>query len=165
MNAIKHAELNSEAIPQLALNLWVIKQFGVKDPIQIISAILSWIGALKHYSDRTSFIRNGEDLGIASWSFAKALVNLIIPSMTQFIALMLYLCEPCIPLWWTLWSFLFAHPTMGWLMANNFKIFHSKLKCSHKLVLDVGSLNIFGYCCILMVESIIIYYVFFVVSL
>ena len=84
--------------------------------------------------------------------------------MAQFIALILYLSEPLIPIWWAMFGLLFAHPTMGWLMAN-FKIFHSKLKFPDKLVFDIGSQNIAGYSCVLIIESIIVNYVFFVVGL
>ena len=76
MHAIKGLEVFSESAPQLLLNLWIIKQYGVTDPIQIICAILSYVSLYKTLAERVSFIINGQDLGIFSMTFLKSIANL-----------------------------------------------------------------------------------------
>ena len=117
LHNVKMCEIFSESIPQLALNLWVIKIYGISDPIQLLSALLAWIGHLKTSVDRLCFIRNGEDVGMASWNYVKSLFDLIIPFSTGFIGYLIGLSEDSQPAWSLLVAPLLTHPIISWIVS------------------------------------------------
>ena len=57
----------------------VIREFGVEDSIQLVSAALSMISIYKCLAERFSFIRNNENLGLYSKEFFEGLRDLAIP--------------------------------------------------------------------------------------
>ena len=113
LHNVKLVEVDSESFPQLALNLWVLKVYGVSDPIQLLSAILAFLGFFKISVDRLCFIRNGLDTGIASWNYIKSFLDLIIPFSTAFIFYLCLLSEDCITAWLLLGGPLLAHPVLA----------------------------------------------------
>ena len=78
MHDIKIMEIFSESVPQLSLNLWIIKQYGVSDPFQVISAILSFVSLHKSLAEREAFIIKGQDPSILSMAFIKSLANIMV---------------------------------------------------------------------------------------
>ena len=113
-------------MPQMALNLWVVKIYGISDPIQLLSTILAYLGFSKIVADRLCFIRNGADLGMASWSFVKTFFDGSIPIYTGLIGLLLALSENCMPAWTLLLGSLGCHPTL--ILLGHRKIFSKKTK-------------------------------------
>ena len=115
LHSVKLYEFMSESMPQLALNLWVIKIYGISDPIQLLSFFLAWFGLIKIQADRYCFIRNSEDLGIGSWNFVKSFLDVSIPVSSAFICFLLCLSEDCMPAWFLLIASLAAHPIQRWI--------------------------------------------------
>ena len=99
LHNVKIMEIFSESFPQLALNLWVMKIYGISDPIQLVSATLAYFGGFKIQVDRLCLIRNSEDFGMASWSYVKSFLDFIIPWSTGFICYLIALSEDCMPAW------------------------------------------------------------------
>ena len=116
MHAIKSLEAFTESAPQLALNLWIIKQYGVTDPIQVISAILSFVSLCKTFVDRASFSINGQDLGILSKTFLKSVANWIVTILSALILLLFVMSEDVIPPWCLLLMSFGTHPVQGWII-------------------------------------------------
>ena len=135
LHNVKMLEVNSESTPQMALNLWVIKIYGISDPIQLLSALLALIGVFKIQVDRYCFIRNGEDFGIASWTYVKSFLDLIMPFLTSFIGYLIGLSEDCIPAWLLLVAALLGHPIL-FLIVHKKHTPKTKRSSSHYTVLS-----------------------------
>ena len=116
LHNVKITEVLSESLPQFSLNLWVIKIYGISDPIQVMSAILAYLGVAKIQVDRFCFIRNDEDVGMASWNYVKSFLDLIIPYSTGFICQLIALSEDCLPAWTLIGGALLAHPIIFWIV-------------------------------------------------
>ena len=84
LSNVKILETMSESTFQLALNGMVMKEFGVEDPIQVISGLFSMISIYKALAAQFCFIRNGDNKSMLSWDFAKALTDLAIPILALF---------------------------------------------------------------------------------
>lgn len=121
LHSVKLYECLSESMPQLALNLWVIKVYGISDPIQLLSALTAWFGLIKVQADRYCFIRNRENSEMASWSFAKSFFDVSIPVSSAFISFIMILSEDCLPAWVLLVGSLNAHPLLRWIVYHSFK--------------------------------------------
>ena len=157
LHNVKLVEVFSESFPQLTLNLWVIKIYGISDPIQLVSALLAFIGAFKINADRYCLVRNSEDFGIASWSFVKSFLDLSIPFSTGFIAYLVSLSEDCMPAWFLLVGALLVHPIISGIVGIvNHKKHTPKTKSSSRHF-TIRS-------CTVMIISILIGYTFFIVS-
>ena len=117
LHNVKLVEVQSESSPQMALNLWVIKIYGISDPIQLLSAVLAYFGVIKIQVDRLCFIRNSENIGMASWSYVKTFLDLIIPFSNGFICYLCALSEDCFPAWLLLVGGLLAHPILFWIVS------------------------------------------------
>ena len=85
LNNVKTHEALSESTIQLALNGLIMNEYEVKDRLQLYSAIISMISMFKCMVDRYSFIRNGQDLGMISFEFIKAVLYLTPPLASVFI--------------------------------------------------------------------------------
>ena len=118
LHNLKLVEVLSESYAQMALNLWVIKTYGMSDPIQLLSFLLAYFGLIKIHADRYCFIRNGEDFGMASWSYINSFLDLIIPYLTGFIRCLIGLSEDCIPAWLLLGVSLQIHPILSWIVST-----------------------------------------------
>ena len=116
LHNVKINEVLSESYPQLGLNLWVIKIYGISDPIQILSAFLTWFGLGKTLADTYCVIRNGKGLGKASWIYVKTLFDVSIPTITTITSYVLVLSEDCMPAWFLLLASLGAHPVLRWIV-------------------------------------------------
>ena len=158
LHNVKINEVLSESYPQLALNLWVIKIYGVSDPIQLVSAVLAWVGLIKIIADRYCFIRNGQDVGMASWSYLKSFLDLIIPLSTVFIGYLIGLSEDCIPAWLLPVAALLAHPCSIWIvsMINHNRKNTPKTKSSSR--------HFSVSACTKMIIAVLMGYTFFIVS-
>ena len=147
MHAIKGLEVFSESAPQLLLNLWIIKQYGVTDPIQVISAILSCVSRYKTIAERISFIINGQDLGILSMTFLKSIANLIVVFFSNLIFLVYVMSEDTIPAWYIFAFSLGDHPVLAWIWKMCFKF--PKLLAENgknNLTLYLNGTLILAYC-------------------
>ena len=154
---IKLNEIFSESAPQFALNLWVIKIYGVSDPIQLVSATLAYFGGFKIQVDRLCLIRNSEDFGMASWSYVKSFLDSIIPWSTVFIFYLILLSEDCMPAWSVLLGALQAHPIISWTVGIAIHKKHTPKTKSTSRHFTVLSNT-------LMIISTLIGYTFFFVS-
>ena len=157
LHNVKIAEVSSESCPQMALNLWVIKIYGISDPIQLVSALLAFIGVLKIAVDRLCFIRNGQDIGMVSWSYVKSLLDLIISFLTGFIGYLICLSEDCMPAWVLLMGPLLTHPFLFWIVQI---VNHKK----HTPKTKSTSRHYSVYACTQMIIGMLRMYTFFIVS-
>ena len=157
LHHVKMNEVCSESFPQSALNLWVLKIYGISDPIQIVSALLACFGLFKILVDRYFFIRNGQDIGIASWSYIKSFLDLIIPYLTGFIGYLIALSEDCMPAWSLLVAAVLAHPILYWIVriVNHTKHTPKTKSSSRHSTVYVNTQTII---------AILIWYTFFIVS-
>ena len=121
LHSVKFYEVSSESQPQMALNLWVIKIYGISDPIQLLGVLTAWFGLIKVQADRYSLIRNRENFETASWSLAKSFFDVSIPVSSTFIGLLMHLSEDCTPAWFLLVASLAAHPLMRWIVYGKLK--------------------------------------------
>ena len=157
LHNVKLYEIFSESGPQLALNLWAIKIYGVSDPIQLVSALLAYFGVFKISVDRLCFIRNSEDFGIASLSYVKSFLDVIIPFSTVFICYLIALSEDCLPAWLLLVGPLLAHPILFQIVTIvNHKKHTQKSKSSS------GHFSVYVYT--MAIIATFIGYAFFIVS-
>ena len=157
LHNVKVVEIFSESFPQFALNIWVIKVYGVSDLIQLLSALLALIGLLKIQVDRLCLIRDGEEFGMASWSYVKSFLDLSIPWLTGFIFNLIGLSEDCMPAWLLLAGPFLAHPIISWISL----IFNHK-KHTPKTKSSLRHYSVYAYT--LQIISIFIGYTFFTVS-
>ena len=157
LHNVKIAEVSSESCPQMALNLWVIKIYGISDPIQLVSALLAFIGVLKIAVDRLCFIRNGQDIGMVSWIYVKSFLESIIPFSTGIIACLISLSEDCQPAWLVLMGPLLFHPIIFWIVVIVAPKKHTpKTKSSSR--------HIYVYSCTQMFITTLMCYTMFIVS-
>ena len=157
LHNVKITEVLSESLPQFALNLWVMKIYGISDPIQVMSAILAYLGFFKINADRLCFTRNGQDIGMASWSYVKSFLDLIIPLSTGFIGCLVSLSEDSQPAWLLLVGQILAHPILLWIVQIvNRKKHIPKTKSSSR--------HFTVYVCTQIVIGMHIWYIFFIVS-
>ena len=157
LHNVKLMEVSSESYPQMALNLWVIKIYGVSDPIQLVSAILAFLGLVKIQVDRLCFIRNNEDFGMASWTYAKSFLDWIIPFSTAFIEHLMSLSADCIPSWILLIGPSLSHPILFWISSLVYQKKHTpKTKSSTR------HFSVSGYTMVMII--LFIGYTFFIVS-
>ena len=155
---IKIAEILSESIPQLALNLWTIRTYGIQDPIQIISAILSLISYFKGHTELIACIINGENRGIACWTFIKTFGDLSISFFCTSISFLLYLSESCLPSWGIFVTMVSYHPVAGWLClatSNN-----PRLSWLSKLGTSPSTHHVDFF----LISTFTVYYIYFIVS-
>ena len=156
MHEIKNLEVFTESVPQLSLNLWIIKQYGVTDPIQVISAILSYVSLYKTLAERVSFIINGKDLGIFSMTFLKSIANLSVMFFSLLIILLFVMSEDAIPPWYLLPISLGSHSGLAWII-------HPKKICFKlpKLIAENGKNRLTFYT---NVGLILVYCILYAVS-
>ena len=149
-------EVFTESVPQLSLNLWTIKQYGVTDPIQVISAILSYFSLLKTLAERVALIINGQDLGILSMTFLKSIANLSIVFFSNLINLVFIMSEDAIPAWYILPISLGSHSGLA-------RIIHPKKICFKlpKLMAENGKNRLTFYT---NVGLILVYCILYAVS-
>ena len=157
LHNVKINEINSESLPQFSLNLWVIKIYGISDPIQVMSAILANLGFFKINADRLCFTRNGQDIGMASWGFVQSFLDLIGPLLSGFFGYLISLSEDCMPAWVLLMGPLLTHPFLFWIVQIvNHKKHSPKTKSSSR--------HFTVYVCTQIVIGMHIWYIFFIVS-
>ena len=85
LSNVKTFESLSESTLQLGFNGYVMKEFGVKDPlVQFGSASLSMLSIFRSMAARYAFIQYNKDPGF-SRNFFKALAILFFPTSTLFI--------------------------------------------------------------------------------
>ena len=125
VHTVKTIEVVSESLPQLAMNLWIIKNYGITDNIQIMSGVLSIITFFKSLADKMSFIIHGKDVGILSMTFLKCWADLLIAFISVCTLSLHILSDDNIPPWLILVTFLLAHPVVAWI--TNPKIMCFKL--------------------------------------
>ena len=157
LHEVKSMEVLSESYPQMALNLWVIKIYGVSDPIQLVSAVLAWVGLIKIVADRYCFIRNGQDIGMASWGFVQSFLDLIGPLLSGFFGYLISLSEDCMPAWVLLMGPLLTHPFLFWIVQI---VNHKK----HTPKTKSTSRHYSVYACTQMIIGMLRMYTFFIVS-
>ena len=112
----------SESTIQLALNGAIIKQFGIKEPIQIVSAILSLTSIYKCIASRYSFIWKGYDTGLFSIDFWKAMVYLFIPIMSLFVFEFLAWSDGFVPSLFPFMILIAMHPIVIGVIEQLFRV-------------------------------------------